>query len=148
MLLFGKLARLVFHDEQRRPASSCLASGRCILQLGGVGQRKGQQLRLDPMMSVREWKWERRRKGRRHERLQRDCKGTTLQSSRRLDEVLKDVQSLQRTCSRCFKIPNRGNPKLIYRTTKVHYKTNLTEKIQRDKSRDSSARGITSGTEW
>ena len=44
---------------------------------------------------------------------------------------------------RCFEIPNRGNPKLIYRTTKVHHKMNLTEEIQRDKSRDSSARGIT-----
>ena len=44
---------------------------------------------------------------------------------------------------RCFEIPNRGNPKLIYKTTKVHYKTNLTEEIQRDKSKDSSARGTT-----
>ena len=44
---------------------------------------------------------------------------------------------------RCFEIPNRGNSKLIYYTTEVHYKMNLTEEIQRDKSRDSSARGIT-----
>ena len=42
-----------------------------------------------------------------------------------------------------FEIFNRGNPKLIYKTIKVHYKMNLTEEIQRDKSRDSSARGIT-----
>ena len=53
------------------------------------------------------------------------------------------MRSLRRACSRCFEIPNRGNPKLIYYTTKVCYKTNLTEEIQRDKSRDSSARGIT-----
>ena len=44
---------------------------------------------------------------------------------------------------KCFKIPSRGNPKLIYYTTKVYYKTNLAEEIQRDKSRDSSASGIT-----
>ena len=44
---------------------------------------------------------------------------------------------------KCFKISSRGNPKLIYYTTKVCYKTNLTEEIQRDKSRDFSARGIT-----
>ena len=31
----------------------------------------------------------------------------------------------------------------IYYTTKVYYKTNLAEEIQRDKSRDSSASGIT-----
>ena len=53
------------------------------------------------------------------------------------------MRSLRRACSRCFEIPNRGNPKLIYKTTEVHYKTNLTEEIQRDKSRDSSARGTT-----
>ena len=44
---------------------------------------------------------------------------------------------------KCFEIPSRGNPKLIYYTTRVYYKTNLAEEIQRDKSRDSSARGTT-----
>ena len=44
---------------------------------------------------------------------------------------------------KCSEIPSRGNPKLIYYTTKVYYKTNLAEEIQRDKSRDSSARGNT-----
>ena len=44
---------------------------------------------------------------------------------------------------KCVEIPSRGNPKLIYYTTKVYYKMNLAEEIQRDKSRDSSARGTT-----
>ena len=44
---------------------------------------------------------------------------------------------------KCFEIPSRGNLKLIYKTTKVYYKMNLAEEIQRDKSRDSSASSIT-----
>ena len=56
---------------------------------------------------------------------------------------LKTCKVFEGLVRRCFEIPNRGNPKLIYYTTEVHYKTNLTKEIQRDKSRDSSARGIT-----
>ena len=57
-------------------------------------------------------------------------------------EPSKTCEVFEGLVRRCFEIPNRGNPRLIYYTTEVHYKTNLTEEIQRDKSRDSSARGI------
>ena len=38
---------------------------------------------------------------------------------------------------------SRGNAKLIYIISKVKYKTNLAEEIQRDKSKDSAARSTT-----
>ena len=55
----------------------------------------------------------------------------------------KTCKVFEELVRKCSEIPNRGNPKLIYYTTKVCYKTNLAEEIQRDKSRDSSARGNT-----
>ena len=66
-----------------------------------------------------------------------------LKTCKVFDEASKMCKVFKGLVRKCFEIPSRGNPKLIYYTTKVYYKMNLAEEIQRDKSRDSSASGIT-----